>query len=163
MPEPRTDETTIRVRIVTFEDRNDDVIEKACAVKELGSFEKENNNIPTSNIAHEYELGKRGKGKESDYFHFKEARINEQVTRTECKHCASRVAPLNRAKAKLAIATRPRITRREDFKREQGYYAFVNMHNNNQRVHIVNTNVNRIHKICIFIFYVLLNALCCVI
>ena len=36
------------------------------------------------------------------------------------------------------------------------------MHNNKQGVHIVNTYVNRIHKICVFIFYVLLNAFCCV-
>ena len=109
-----------------------------------------------------YEFGKREKDKRSNYFHFKEARMNEQVTETECQHCASRVALRNRANAKLAVATRPRITRHVDSNQEQGYCTFVNMHNNNQRVHMVNTYANRIHKICIFIFYVLVHALCCI-
>ena len=109
---------------------------------------------------HKYEFGKREKDKNNEYSHLKEARMNEQVTKTECQPCASRAALSNRANANLAAATRPRLSRRVDSRRERGYATFVNMHNNDQRVHMINIYANRMYKICIFIFYVLVHALC---
>ena len=82
MPEPRTDEATIRVRVVNLarldSNSGNDVIRKECAVEELHLDNYGKDSIYSSNIMHKYEFGERNKDKSNKYSLFTRARMNRQ-------------------------------------------------------------------------------------